>query len=261
MRLIWVLYLLLSSDVFAEAIDLYTYHRQPPFVLEADQPQSGLTFEIAALLNRLAGPPASFVTKVLPRARLNKQLAGWIDGSCAAAGGACASNWVLFWVTPAWGWGEHAERRFLWVDLLDDEDLVVSSQRRKLEYHGAQSLIGSRFAALRGHHYPQGVAELMAQGKIKREDGDSARALLLRIRSQRAGVTIMQRSAVEYYLRSDPGLASGAAGLYVAPQPFKGFTLQVMIPPNRPDLHDLLQRAKADPAWGELFARYSLKPL
>ena len=260
-HLAWLLLLLLPYQIFAKPVSLYTYHRQPPFVLELEQ-RKGLMFEVAELLNRHASAQSSFAVHVLPRARLNKTLAGWIDGNCPGAGAqACDDNWMLLWVIPAWGWSEQAPQRFLWVDLFADEDLVISTQRNKVDYRSLDSLIGLRFAALRGHFYPLGVEALMQQGKIIREDGNDVRASLMRIHSRRVQVTFIRRSALNYYLEHDEHIASIAADFYVAPQPFNRFTLQAMIPLSRPDLRDLLEQAKADPAWATLFARYGLKPL
>lgn len=260
-RLAWMLLLLLPFTVSAAPVSLYTYHRQPPFVLELEQ-RTDLMFEVAALLNQQADAQHAYDARVLPRARLNQALAGWLDGSCAGAGApGCDDNWMLLWVIPAWGWGEGAEQRFFWVDLFKDEDLVVSTQQYKVPYRNANSLIGERFAALRGHHYPMGVEELMLQGKINREDGNDVRASLMRVHLRRAGVTIIRRLAFNYYLQNDPQLMSVAADFYVARQPFNQFTLQAMIPISRPDLRDVLERAKADPACAALFARYGIKPL
>jgi polar amino acid transport system substrate-binding protein len=260
-RLAWMLLVLLPFKAFAAPINLYAYHLQPPFVLSMEQ-RTGLMFEVAELLSRQVNAVHSFDVRVLPRARLNKTLAGWIDDHCAVAGATeCDDNWILLWVIPAWGWGEDAEQRYLWVDLFKDEDLVVSTQQRKVAYRNANSLIGQRFAALRGHRYPQGVEELMQQGKINREDGNDVRASLMRIHSQRAEVTVIRRLAFNYYLQNDQQLKPIAADFYVAPQPFNQFTLQAMIPLTRPDLRDMLERAKADPAWGALFARYGIQAL
>lgn len=260
-RLAWILCLLLPSDTFASPVNLYSYHRQPPFVLELEQ-GTGLMFEVAELLDKHAHSARAYDVRVLPRARLNKVLAEWIDGDCAGPGATrCDDNWILLWVIPAWGWGKNAEQRFLWVDLFDDEDVVVSTQRNKVIYRDAESLIGQRFAALRGHHYPLGVEALMQQGKIDREDGDSVRASLMRIHSRRAGVTVIRRLALNYYLQHDQQLAAIASDFYVAAQPFNKFTLQAMVPLTRPDLREVLEQAKADPAWRALFARYGIQPL
>ncbi len=141
-RLAWMLLLLLPFTVSAAPVSLYTYHRQPPFVLELEQ-RTGLMFEVAALLNQQADAQHAYDARVLPRARLNQTLAGWLDGSCAGAGApGCDDNWMLLWVIPAWGWGEGAEQRFFWVDLFKDEDLVVSTQQYKVPYRNANSLIG-----------------------------------------------------------------------------------------------------------------------
>lgn len=260
-HLAWMLLLVLPCQLFAKPVSLYTYHHQPPFVLELEQ-RKGLMFEVAELLNRHASAAQPSAVSVLPRARLNKTLAGWIDGSCVGAGAqACDDNWMLLWVIPAWGWSEHAPQRFLWVDLFADEDLVISTQRNKVDYRTPDSLIGLRFAALRGHFYPLGVEALMRQGKILREDGNDVRSSLMRIHSRSLDVAFIRRWALDYYLKHDAQIAAIAADLYVAPQPFNQFILQAMIPATRPDLRDLLEQAKADPAWAELFARYGLKPL
>lgn len=260
-RLAWMLLLFLSFKTVAGPVSLYAYQPQPPFILDLEQ-RTGLMFEVTELLNRNANLQHAYTLKLQPRARLNKTLASWIDGSCTAPSATtCDDNWMLFGVIPVWGWGANAEQRFLWVDLFDEEDLVISTQWHQVKYRNASSLIGQRFAALRGHYYPQGVEQLMQQGKIYREDGNDVRASLMRLHSRRAEVTVMRRLAFNYYLQHDSQLAPVAADFYVAKQPFNRFTLQVMIPISRPDLRDVLEQAKADPAWVALFARYGIRAL
>jgi polar amino acid transport system substrate-binding protein len=251
---------LVAPQAVAETIKLYMYHQQPPFILGAEAEQRGLIYELSQLLERHAASATRFVPMIRPRSRLNLELQPWISNACPGAT-TCANNWMVFWVTPAWGWGPDAERRFLWVDLFADEDLIISRTNLKLDYQQPSSLIGYRFAALRGHFYPQGLEELMEQGKIIRLDGDSRVAVLFRVQQGRADVTLMQRSTLDYYLAQDAQVWRIREQLQVASKSFKSFTLQVMIPRDRPDLQQLLEQLKATQAWRELFLKYGLEPL
>lgn len=250
----------LAPQAIAETIKLYMYHQQPPFTLGAETDRRGLIFEVAQLLERHVRSGTRFVPMLRPRSRLNLELQPWTSNACPGAA-ACANNWMVFWVTPAWGWGPEAERRFLWVELFADQDLIISRASLELDYQEPASLIGYRFAALRGHFYPQGVEELMQQGQIVRLDGDNRVAVLFRVQQGRADVTLMQRSTLDYYLAHDGQVRRIQPQLRVAAKPFKSFTLQVMIPRDRPDLQRLLEQLKTTQAWRELFRKYGLEPL
>lgn len=253
--------LVLALPAGAESIKLYLYHQQPPFVIGEPRDQRGLMFDLSELLNRHALPDTRFEPALRPRSRLNRELAPWISGECPGSASSCENNWMVFWVTPAWGWGAQAEQRFLWVDLFQDQDLIISGASRPIEYQGTSSLLGHSFAAMRGNYYPQGVEELMQQGRIARLDGNSQRSVLLRVARARADVGLMQRSAFDYYLAQDAELSSLRDQLYIARQPFEAFTLQVMIPADRPDLQQFLQEQKSTAAWREVFAHYGIQAL
>lgn len=251
---------LVAPQAVAETIKLYMYHQQPPYILGSEGERRGLIYEVSELLERHAASGLRFAPVIRPRSRLNLELQPWISQACPGAA-ACASNWMVFWVTPAWGWGPEAERRFLWVELFVDQDLIISRANLEFDYQEPASLVGYRFAALRGHFYPQGVEALMAQGNVQRLDGDSRVALLFRVQQGRADVTLMQRSTLDYYLAQDAQVRAIQSQLRVAPKPFKSFTLQVMIPPDRDDLRQLLEQLKTTPAWRALFLKYGLEPL
>jgi polar amino acid transport system substrate-binding protein len=257
--LLLLLALACSPSVVGEHVRLYLYHLQPPFVLGDGTERRGLVFELGELLNRHAPPDLRFEVALRPRQRLNIELAPWIDSRCPGDPEGCDASWMVFWVTPAWGWGAEAERRFLWVDLFQDQDLIVS--RHPLDYRGPESLRGLSFAAMRGHFYPRGLEELMRRGEVQRLDGDSWRSALLRVDKGRADVTLIQRSSFDYYLDHDEEVQRIGRQLHVATRPFDSFTLQAMLPSERADLQNFLLWLKADPAWRRTFARYGLEAL
>ena len=259
-KLMWVsLLLLISTSAWAETIQVYFYHHQPPFLIGDEKNKQGLVYDVVSLMNKNPKPGLTFEVSSRPRKRLNEELADWISAACPAKPQGCNNSWVVFWVTPMWGWGEKADQRYLWVDLFPDKDVIVSPISNKVEYKDASSLAGKTFAGLLGHKYPPDIEGLINEGKLKRDDGADEEAVMKRIALGRADVGMMQNSALEYYFAHNEKLAKLKNDVYVAPTPLHSFTLQVMIPGNRPDLQAFLKEMKQNSGWNPLFAKYDIK--
>ena len=253
-----------APAAWGQTVQLLFYHREPPFMLAADESKrAGLSFDLAALLNRQeTESPRRFTATPLPRRRLGAELAPWIRHRCPVEqkSGSCDSNWILLWVTPQWGWGDEPEQHFLWVDLFRDEDLIISRAQHPVDYREPGDLIGLRFAAVRGHHLPADIEALMRSGKITRDDGNYERSLLQRLALNHADVTLLQRSSLNYLLNFDPEFVGLRGRFHVAQRPLQGFMLQAMIPANRPDLQALLLEVRQSKDWSVLMERYGIRP-
>lgn len=246
----------------AEDIFLYFYHKQPPFYIQNEYRAGGLSYDTAELLNAYSNGAYNFVTTLLPRKRLNHELTHWIKGGCIVVGSyhkECPNNWVVFWVTPTWGWGPNAENKYLWVELFPDADVIVSTPRTSIEYKDINSLRGYTMAAIHGHKYPRLIEQEIKTKRIKRQDSYGEDQLLSRIKLGRAHFALIQKSAIDFYF-ADPTFAKvNRHAFFVAPQPFKEFTLQVMIPPRRKDLFEFIQRTVNSDSWRDTLLTYNIQ--
>ncbi len=186
-RIILVFISFISEIAFAKEIKVYFYHRQPPFILDSSSEVKGLTADVVHYFNNSSN--FKFKISPRPRSRLNKELALWVSNQCLKR--KCDSNWIVMWVIPEWGWGENAHERFLWIDLFSDADYVISNIKNKIEYMGKKSLVGKSYAAVSGHAVPDGILELIREGKVIKEDGASEIALYKRIAAKRSDFAIL----------------------------------------------------------------------
>ncbi|GGD54915.1 transporter substrate-binding domain-containing protein [Lacimicrobium alkaliphilum] len=241
-----------------ESLKMYLYHQQPPFITgDINSAQGGLAFNLAQLLMQQKDVPQVRV-EIRPRKRLDWELKHWLNGSCPSNTIQCDNNWMLFGVIPQWGWSAENSDTFNWVPLFDDADLLVSSRQNPIEYDGPSSLSGLTFAALHGHQYPGVLGEMMQDKQLIRDNGSSNLAVLQRVAKGRADITLVRRSTLNYLVNNDTnGLADK---LHVFKLPYNSFTLQVMLPANRPDLHQWLTSALNTEAWQELLRKYAIKP-
>lgn len=241
-----------------EKVSLYFYHKQPPFYIQNEYHASGLSYDAAELLNAYSSGDYNFVTTLLPRKRLNQELSHWIKGGCLIVD-TCSNNWVVFWVTPAWGWGPNAANKYLWVDLFPDADLVVSTPAANIEYKDINSLLSYTMAAIHGHKYPSVIEREIENKRIIRQDSYGEAQLLNRIKLGRAHFALIQKSTIAYYF-SDPEFAKANQNtFYISQKPFKEFMLQVMIPAQRKDLFELIRQVVNSLSWKDALLTYNIK--
>lgn len=242
-----------ALQTYAESVKIFMYHKQPPFVIEAAN-RDGLIFEVVELLNQQSKSGDTFEVEILPRPRLNAELDGWRNNDCQEKRTACNDDWVVFWVTPQWGWGENAAERFRWVDLFRDSDVLVSNKTNPID---ASNLVGHVFGAVRGHKYPPELENPINAGQLVRQDGNNEGAVLERLANRRVDVTMIQQSALDYLYRNDMSVRDLRDDLHVAE--FKSFMLQVMLPNTRADLETVIAQAKKSPEWKRLFDKYDIE--
>jgi len=198
-----VLSLLLSLGVLfgAQDINVYTYHNHAPFIIDK---QSGLSHDLIQYLNNKAKGDYTFKLKVVPRSRLNYILKPWINKECGRTR-ECASNWLVLWVNPKWGFGKDSLSNFSWTGLFEDSNAIIYSKSRKVKYTSPNSLVGKKLAGIAGHRYV-GIDDLVAGEKIKRIDGNSEEINLQKVLSNRVDVTLLPSSSFNYYLNNNDNL-------------------------------------------------------
>lgn len=253
-----LLIFLTAQALASPPVTLYVSHNQPPFVIDQDQ-QLGLSYELAALLNRQQPETTRFHVQVYPRARLNQTLQPWISADCRQPGPDCPSDWVVLWMNPQWGFGTEAEQRYLQVPLFEDADLILSPAAAPVVYQSPASLRGLRFGGLRGHTY-LGIDELAGKGELQRLDSNTEEGQILRLLHDRVDAILLQQSTLHYYQAHSAPLREQLQQLYIAPVPFKRFRLYALIPEGRQDLQRLLETALKSPEWTALRQKYRLTP-
>ncbi|MBF0144806.1 MAG: hypothetical protein HQL84_02280 [Magnetococcales bacterium] len=225
-----------------EIIRLLTYHNHPPFVTGHEQ---GVSYDLARMLTRFSAGRWNFQVRIVPRSRLDLELAPWIQGRCSGEkrvdDPACHDDWSLMWVNPSWGFGAGTGTTFRWVNLFEDANAIISLKDTALDYQSPESLVGLRFGGMRGHHY-LGLDPLIAAGRIQRIDGDHERENLVKLLMKRLDAVLLPESTTRYFLTRDDLLSKSADRFFIAPVRHQRFWRQLMIPPTRDDLETLFQR-------------------
>ncbi|MBF0160996.1 MAG: transporter substrate-binding domain-containing protein [Magnetococcales bacterium] len=248
-----LLHVFSAAQADPRKIDLLTYHNHPPFVTEQAQ---GLSYELLNLLNQQAPDRFLFELRILPRNRLNVQLADWLQGRCAKEKQpACHEDWGVLWVNPAWGFSAGPEKRFLWIPMVKDSNAIISRRQDPVPYNGPESLFGKRLGGIRGHTY-LGIDTAVQANKITRLDGDSERDNVLKLVKHRVDVILMPSSTIHYFLTQDAELTPLASELYIAANKHQSFIRHTMLPPGQKELEQLFKTLQEEGAWQKIMRQY-----
>ncbi len=215
---------LVSSQVraSAETVTVWVYHNFPPFVIDEDA-RTGMSFDLAEMLTRRSGGRYQFDVVVLPRQRLNDQLAFGAPG-------------IVLWANPLW-FGDADRVNYRWSNpLLNDSNDVISPRTDPFTYAGPTSLDGSMLVGVKGHRYPD-VDHLVTAGRVERMDVSSEAALVQFIASGRGNIGIVAHSAAVYYVQSY-GLKDQ---VHFAPAPHSTYQRFILVQPKLTDVHAFIQ--------------------
>ncbi|MCG8611768.1 MAG: hypothetical protein MI864_14670, partial [Pseudomonadales bacterium] len=155
--------------------------------------------------------------------------------------------------------GKNPRQRYLWVPLFRDHDVIVTRRDSAIRYTNPNSLIGTRFGGLIGHTY-NGIDELVAQGKIIREDASLEAALIHRVLLKRVDSVVVQGSAMKYLKRHI--LPDDKMNQLRISQPyFQEVQAEAMIPPGRQDVQLMFEQLVQSVEWQALLDRYDIEAL
>ncbi len=246
--LFFILFIFLRTDVAVasggkvkQAVNIYVYHLMPPFIVDKNK-HSGLYYDFADYLNRLSSDYV-FETIFVPRKRLDKMLKDrQLDG-------------VLLGVSPIW-FKDKNEQKYLWThSFYHDRDEVISHASLPIEYEQPSSFSGKVFGGVRGFYY-FGLNELVASGKIKRQDTIGERELLTMLAYKRIDAAIVSRSTFEYLTAAEFDKNS----FHLSAKPHDVFERRILIPRQYSEIFNYLDpimiNLEADPRWQKVLAKY-----
>ncbi|SPH19290.1 hypothetical protein ASD8599_00014 [Ascidiaceihabitans donghaensis] len=218
----------------AETVRVWVYHNFPPFVIDVDT-QSGLSYDFARELTVRSDGQHDFVVEVLPRARLNRQMADGAEG-------------IVFWANPVW-FGDKEETKYLWSSkITSDSSVVMSRVDDPIEYTGPQSLLGMELVGIEGHRYI-GVDELVQEGLMTRKDLHAESSAVQFISTGRGRVAILARSAADYFTRK----LALTDMIHFASTPHSSYTRHVLVPKAdfalRGYIDQVLDELNKSPIW------------
>jgi len=238
--------LCVAEKVAQQRVETWSYNLSPPFSLQGQQ---GLSAAFVELLNNEPANNRRFRFELveLPRKRLDLRLADNRPG-------------VLLWVAPRFlSHAQTAQGRWS-RPLLDDQQVVISSNRQPIDYEGPESLHGLAFGGLLGHLYA-GLDADVASGRIRREDVTSDLQNLEKVSSGRVDAALVPRSTLLYYRK-----AKRFDGLYVAPTPLYSFRRHLLMTsslsgPATEYVLRVVETLPHSPRWLALIERYGLESL
>lgn len=235
----------LASMASAVAADLtlYSYHSTPPFVTGDGK---GLTYELADYMTKKSKGALNVKVSVLPRAR--------VDQAVQAADFKDAVPWVF----PTW-FKDKDKANYLWSEsLFPDENIIVSTAAKKIEFSGPESLKGASFGGVLGHNYA-GIDDLVKAGQVDRQDAQNEETNLKKVASGRVDATLLPASSANYLV---PQLGIGDK-LHTSGTPQSRYTRHLLIGKGNPELlkqvNAIIGEMKGDAVWQDVLKKYNVK--
>lgn len=231
------------ASAFAADLTLYTYHSEPPFVTGDGK---GLTYELADYLTKKSNGALSVKVSVMSRAQ--------VDEAVASADFRDAVPWV----GPTRFRDKDKTTYSVSDAIFPDENLVISTLARKVEYAGPDSLKGMTFGGVLERNYA-GIDELVKAGQIDRQDSQSEEVNLKKIAAGRIDATLLPGSVVRFLV---PQL--GIEGrFHVSATPQGAYTRHLLLAKRNPKLakqvNAVIAEMKSDPDWQEVLKKYHVK--
>ena len=231
------------SALCAEVVSVWTYHVDPPFVVD-EQKKTGLSFDLAKLLTEHSEGKYQFHVEILPRVRVDERLSSGTPG-------------ILIWVNNAW-FGDDDRNRYLWSSaIFRDKNAVISPVSNPIEYENALSLIGKDLVGVNGHHY-QDVDALVDKGEISRLDVTTNKAAMLSIASGHTDVSILANSTAAYYSKK----LALEDEIHYSSNPHSRYQRYILVQPQLQPVFDFIEEFASEAAdsakWRALLDSYKL---
>ncbi|KLN61653.1 hypothetical protein WH96_04760 [Kiloniella spongiae] len=229
------------TTVRARTVDVYNYHKTPPFVIG---PEQGLSYDLVEYLNRKGAGRYHFVLTHLPKKRLERELES-------------GRKVIVPWASTQTFQGTYSYR-YRWTSaLMTDGNVFVSASNYPVEVSDLSSLTNKLVAGLLGYRY-RGVDEGVRRGTVKRTNVPDERALLRLVSHHRVDVGIMSQSSARYLIK-EIGLEDQ---IHLGERKQSIYARQILINGYMPMLKKFLDKIvismKRDPEWITIMAKYHL---
>jgi len=210
----------LVAPIKAETIKVYTYHVHPPFITGVNE---GYSYSLVRVLNRHSGAKYNFELEPMPRKTLDEKIK-------------TPDSWIVIWGNPIW-FGDKEEKKYLWVDILKDANMIISRSDNQVRYNGPPSLVGYKFGGVSGHRYV-GIDSLVEEGMINRIDGSNEINNVNDLLEGKLDVILLPRSTIIHFIRKLRLFGK----LYLAAEAHQIFVRKFMIPIGSDELKSFLAR-------------------
>lgn len=226
-------------------VPAYNTYLVAPYSIDAAR---GLARALAQRLNADLPPEYQLEFHQMPRSRLHASELSKderFDG-------------VVLFIAPRFV-GDPYMTRYLWSKpLFVDCNLLVSGKARPLEYEGAVSLAGRRFAGVRGYRYEL-IDQMVMTNRLLREDSQDELSGLQKVGLGRVDFTVVPYT-IYTYAASDRELA---AQLHVASRAHQCFTRRILIGKATPPgllkaINQALDAMALDEGWRAVMQGYHL---
>jgi polar amino acid transport system substrate-binding protein len=219
-----------------EHIKAYNTYEVPPFRIGQGP---SLARSLIEQLNAHLSPDYEISLEDVSRMRLN--MTELVHGN--------AFDGIALFLHPVFA-SDAARSKYIWSHpLFVDCNIVVSNAAHPIDYDQSQSLLGKTFGGIEGYHY-LGIDELVAAGKVRREDSRNELTNLRKIAAGRIDAMIMPYSI---YWSTVQGFEE-ASRLSIAPKPQSCFNRYILIGKGRSPrfvaaLNAAIDEVKASAQW------------
>jgi len=228
--------LFLNTAQAGQKVPILTYHIHPPFVVGEGK---GLSYDFAKLVTKKSKGKYNFEIRELPRVRLNQEI---------------KSNkpWVSVWANPLW-FGDKNKKKYFWLELLKDENSIISRNNLKINYDNPNSLLGKKFGGIRGHKYV-GLDDLLKAKKIKGTKTDNERDLLRMLLHKRVDVILLPKSTISFYIKD----LSLEQKVFIGKKPHQSYVRHIMVPRGQEKLNSFFEKLNLakDNEWKGILKKY-----
>lgn len=229
----------------ARPIPAYNTYLVAPYSIDAAR---GLARALATRLNAELPPEYQLEYRPIPRTRLH---AAELSKDERFEG-------VVLFIAPRFV-GDPYMTRYLWSKpLFVDCNLLISGRMQPIEYEGAASLVGRRFAGVRGYRYEL-IDQMAVTRRLQREDSQDELSGLQKVGLGRADFTVVPYT-IYAHAAADKELGSL---LHVASRAHQCFTRRILIGKATPPgllkaINQAIDTMAADEHWRALLGSYHL---
>lgn len=241
-----VIAMLAQTTLAEEILPAYSTYRSAPFTIG----NQGLAEDVVDYLNLKLAGKYRFQLNHVPRERLRRLL----EQEPNFAG-------VVLFLNPAFI-NDPEKTKYYWTSpFMADQNVVVSSISRRIDYLGPDSLAGMRFAAILGNRYA-GLEERFGKD-IERENANEEITNIKKVAVGRADATIMPSITYRYLSRQLGADNPLIKSLYISKYPHAQFNRFMFVSKQNVALGKTLDKTiagmKTDPAWQAIVKKYHLE--